>query len=274
MEGTLYKDNNRILLSSVNTVMAIPNLKPENIRAGINVGGVVGSFMGRFINPVLEENSWDEIKKVIEEGYGSIWLGQTKEITSGTYAGYHFQMVDATQGRYLAYESAEDVVLSKAVFQMVELPTPSMQMNIIETNSRGWYYSTGSTEFAVNMENLPSEIKKVAKYTLIYSGVGGSSTQIDGGYSKFFIPCEYEIFGQKINSIGMNEGSPQYQYYANLTAEDRIKYRLNESESPLSWYLRSPAANNNTNFCIVGSDGEASTISATTSLYLTPCFAI
>ena len=119
-------------IGTTSGVLAIDNLVAENIKSGVNVGGVVGTAPAPLGN--MADYTWAQIKEYIDNGSAPMkWVGQTKEITEGIYAGYHIQCVDLFSGRY---EKTDGTGYTKAVFMFVEVPSQIYNINSTNTNSR------------------------------------------------------------------------------------------------------------------------------------------
>lgn len=86
---------------------------------------------------------------------------------------------------------------------------------------------------------------------------------------KIFIPSEIEVFG-KTNYSEKGEGK-QYEFFKDW--HNRIK-GLEEDKYSTCYWLRSPNSGNDSNFCIVGSDGCYYNDYADYGGGVAPCFAI
>ena len=221
------------------------------------------------LDDTLENNTWDTIAKAFKLGVApSGWLGQTKQITSGTYNGYHLQLVDNTANRY---ERADGTGYTKAVFQFVEILYYGSKMYSTDNNSGGWADSiVKTTKMPEVYADLPSEIKAIITECEVLSSIGGGSSTTSSSNNNLFLPSEYEVFGSATYSIGSAEGSPQYTWWAKAES-DKKKHKYNENQY-MGWWLRSPYSNSL--FCLVGDNGtESNGYASTTHLYA-PAFAI
>lgn len=190
------------------------------------------------LDDTLENNTWDTIAKAFKLGVApSGWLGQTKEITSGTYNGYHLQLVDNTANRYAR---ADGNGYTKAVFMFVKLLPNFYTMNSTSTNIGGWKDSELRTTLNTTIYNdLPSDLKSVIAECVVKGGNGDYSDQaVNESNNKLFIPCQYEIVGDTYSlsyTLGADEGSPRYTYYVGKTDSDYIKKIGNTARN---WWLR------------------------------------
>lgn len=224
-------------------------------------GGLVSLTLN--IDPTLENNTWDTIAKAFKSGLApSGWLGQTKEITSGAYNGYHLQLVDMQHNRYERVGGG----YTNAVFQLVEALPDYMVMNDSDTNAGGWADSKLRQVLNTTIYNeLPLDLQHAISKCKVKSSIGGTSTTTNESENWLFLPSEYELCGQATYSIGASEGTPQYDYYiTHNTDADRIKKRYVEIGGQTYYvatyyWLRSPVAPNlfvsNTQFERVGTDG-------------------
>ena len=166
------------------------------------------------------------------------------------------------------------------------------------TNSGGWkgcdlrYDVLGSTNSNNNdagtttatspvsgtlMAALPSDLRAVMKPMNIYTDNtgGGSNTASYVTKSVDYLPllAEYEIFGTRsyANSAEQNYQA-QYQYYKN--GNSKVKYRHSSTSSTAYWWERSPNYNNSSNFCLVYTNGNATSDGARYSSGLAPAFRV
>jgi hypothetical protein len=166
------------------------------------------------------------------------------------------------------------------------------------TNSGGWkgcdlrYDVLGSTNSNNNdagtttatspvsgtlMAALPSDLRAVMKPMTIYTDNtgGGSNTASYVTASVDYLPllAEFEIFGTRsyANSAEQNY-QQQYQYYKN--GNSKVKYRHSSTSSTAYSWERSPFYNNSTTFCLVNTNGNASTYYARYSFGLAPAFRV
>lgn len=223
------------------------------------------------IDSTLSNNSWATIKYAIDNGLApSGWLGQTKEIESGTYQGYHLQLVDLQSNRY---QKSDNSGYTNAVFQFVECLTTTYGMNTSATNNGGWASCTLRTTMNTTfLQGLPQAIQNIISECKVKSGTGNNSTSgTSSSSNKLFLPCEWEMFGAKTYGIGSSEGTPQYQWYN--TASRRIKYIYGTTTKPW-WRLRSPWSGTNAQFCVVDETGGPNASTASDGNGIAPCFSI
>lgn len=162
-----------------------------------------------------------------------------------------------------AYGSATATGKAGMTLQMVNCLAATAKMNSSNTNSGGWESCAMRTSnMATYLSQLTSAWQSVVKQVNKLSSAGSQSTTIKTTADKLFLLSEVEIFGSTTYSVS-GEGT-QYAYCkANNTASDRVK-TVNGSAG--GWWERSPFASNTTYFCFVGSNGNADTNNASSSI--------
>ena len=219
----------------------------------------VFSMVGKSIpapsyDPVLANNSWEQIAAVSEAGIASTaWnVGDTKNIVvSGetlTVEIVGFNHDDLASGGKAGI-----------TFGLKNLMANTRQMNSSYTNAGGF---TGSDMYdwlqGTLLNSLPSDLRAVLKSVNKKTSAGSQSSTINTNAMKIFLFSEIEIFGSVTYSKS-GEGS-QYSRFA--TASSRIKYLSNGSGSADKWWERSPYGNSSSVFCRVSRDGSAGYVSA------------
>ena len=208
-------------------------------------------FLSVQLDETLENNSWAKIGWAIHNGCApTSWLGQTKEITSGAFNGYHLQFVDK-QSRY---ERVDGNGYSKGVFMLQELIPTGQVMNSTSTNIGGYASAELRTTIDNLFNDLPSEIKAILCQVKIKSSEGNQSTTITESNNYAFLPSEWEMTGLAEWSVGATEGTPQYDFFKEYSASARIKAPINDVFGAPYW-LRSPMIDNNFAFCSIQLSG-------------------
>ena len=129
-------------------------------------------------------------------------------------------------------------------------------MNSGNTNSGGWRDCQRRTWCNNVFANaVPDELKSLVKNASIKTSAGNESTTIKITTDTWFLPCEYNVFGQ-INHSVPGEDTVQWEWYK--TAANRIK-RFGTGGGGAIWWERSPRSINNLNFCYVSSSGGFAT---------------
>lgn len=187
-------------------------------------------------------------------------IGQSRNISITGYGTFAFQLIG------IGHDSLASGGTSKLLtFQSVDIVC-NHNMNSSNTTSGGWASSAMRTfmngdllsKFPQYVQDVIVEVKKP------YCATANGATQYSN--DKLFIASEKEIFGT--SSYG-NDGT-QYEYWSiNNTNNARIK-KLDGSAK--YWWMRS--VRDSTTFCLVNTDGIASSINASKSYGCVPCFCI
>ena len=253
------------------------------------------------VDSVLNNNSWETIKKVSDAGQGAnYWsIGDRKAITlNGTvgaltlsnftmYAfiiGFnhnasleganriHFQLGKT------ALSGGTDVALCDSHYNTT---AGEFRMNTSETNSGGWESSPmrtkicgtslssySSTIIAVIPAALRAVLKSVTKYTNNNNGQAVSATT-----DYFFLLSEYEVFGSTAYASS-DESSKQAQYSYYSAGNSTVKYKHNDTSTAAYWWLRSIPTSSSSKFVLVNSRGQASSVIPRYSLGFAPGFCV
>ena len=194
----------------------------------------------------LEQMSWKDIDKVSQAGKASnYWsIGDKKAITvSG--ATYQAQIIA------FGHDNLTGGGKAGITFQLENCLSTTYKMNNSDTNDGGWKSSVMRTSTMVTLFNgLASDLKAVIKPVDKITSKGNKLTTKDTTSDKLFLLSEIEIFGSIEYSVS-GEGS-QYQFYK--SGNSKIK---KVGASAAFWWERSPCATNTTDFCHVGSSGNA-----------------
>lgn len=127
------------------------------------------------------------------------------------------------------------------------------------------------------MSTFPADLRSVMQPMIKYSNNtgGGSDTANYVTSTTDYLPLlsEFEIFGVRTyaNTAEKNYQT-QYAYYTN--GNSKIKYKHNSTTASAFWWERSVDSGSATNFCGVGSNGNASNNLACASYGLAPAFKV
>ena len=257
---------------------------------------------------VLNNNSWETIKKISDAGQGeNYWsIGDRKEVTlNGTvghltlsnYTAYafiigfnhnaalegdnriHFQLAKT------ALSGGTDVCLCDSSYNSNVSTTGYFSMNSSRTNSGGWASSQMRTKIcgtslsnysgtiiAVIPEALRAVLKSVTKYT-DNTGNSSDASAVTATTDYFFLLSEYEVFGTIFRG-NPNESNKQAQYSYYSAGNSKIKYKHNGTSTAAIWWLRSPRANSSANFVRVLDGGAAANYPADYSIGFAPGFCV
>ena len=266
------------------------------------------------VDSILNNNSWETIKKVSDSGTGAnYWsVGDRKEVvlngtvghlTLSNYTTYafiigfnhnaelegnnriHFQLAKT------ALSGGVDVAFVDSSYDGSVSGTGYFSMNSSNVNTGGWASSQmrtnicgtslssySGTIIAVIPAVLRAVLKSVVKYTDNVGGRKVTEGAVTATTDYFFLLAPYEVFGV----IEPNDANPaeldkqkQYAYYS--TGNSTYKYNHNSTTSSVWWWLRSPIVNdvnNNRYFTIVTNTGVNSASNAYASQGFAPAFCV
>ena len=261
------------------------------------------------VDSVLNNNSWETIKKVSDAGQGeNYWsIGDRKAVTLNgtvgklslsnvtTYAfiiGFnHNASVEGTNRIHFqlaktALSGGKDVALCDSKYNSQVSATGYFSMNSSRTNSGGWNSSQmrtnicgtslssySGTILAVIPEELRAVLKSVTKYTDNTGNGNPDADVVTATTDYFFLLSEYEVFGS-ISYANSNEKNKQAQYAYYSAGNSKIKYQHNTTSFVAYWWLRSTRVNNTIRFVLVDSDGTVSMANANYSRGFAPGFCV
>lgn len=200
-------------------------------------------------DPVLANNSWEQIAAASEAGIASTtWnVGDTKDIVAGS---------ETLTVEILGFDHddlADGSGKAGITFGLKNLMGTTRQMNSSGTNSGGF---TGSDMYdwlqGTLLNSLPSDLRAVLKSVNKKTSAGNQSSTINTNAMKIFLFSEIEIFGSTTYSYP-GEGS-RYSRFA--TTSSRRKYFQNDPGGMYGWWERSPYPASSSNFCYVDQDGN------------------
>lgn len=262
-----------------------------------------------FVDSVLNNNSWETIKKVSDAGQGeNYWsVGDRKEVTlNGTvghlslsnYATYafiigfnHNASVEGTNRIHFqlaktALSGGNDVALCDSKYKSNVSTTGYFSMNSSRTNSGGWKSSQmrtnicgtslssySGTIIAVIPAALRAVLKSVTKHTDNTGNKSTAASDVTATTDYFFLLSEYEVFGS-ITYANSNESSKQAQYTYYSDGNSKIKYKHNGTSTAADWWLRSTVAGGSGIFVFVDNYGTVYYNSANYSLGFAPGFCV
>ena len=258
---------------------------------------------------VLNNNSWETIKKVSDAGQGeNYWsIGDRKAVTLNGIVG-HLPLFNATIYAFIigfnhnasvegtnrihfrlgktALSGGTDVALCDGKYNSKVSETGYFSMNSSGTNSGGWNSSQMRTKIcgtslssysgtiiAVIPAALRAVLKSVTKYTDNTGGGSTAASAVTATTDYFFLLSEYEVFGS-ISYANSNESSKQAQYAYYSAGNSKIKYKHDRTSTDVLWWLRSLNARNSYRFARVSADGTADYLNANYSVGFAPGFCV
>lgn len=258
-----------------------------------------------FVSAVLNNNSWENIRKVSDAGQGAnYWsIGDRKAVTFNgtvgaltlsnftTYAfiiGFnhnsnleganriHFQLAKT------ALSGGTDVALCDSNYNQTVY---GFHMNISSSSSGGWASSDmrtaicgtslssySGTIIAVIPEALRAVLKSVTKYTN-NTGNSTAANAVTATTDYFFLLSEYEVFGSTTGA-NSNEASKQAQYSYYSAGNSKVKYNHSATSTAVYWWLRSPYSRGSGYFVCVRTNGNVGDRYANYSYGFAPGFCV
>jgi hypothetical protein len=207
-----------------------------------------------FLKDNFADNDWASIIAACHSGsVPSTWVvGNSKTMTIN---GASYQ-VDIIGKNHDTYASGGKAPLT---FQLHDCYGETKNMNSSNTNSGGWTScAMRSTHLPAILALMPTEVQNGIREVSKKASVGGASSTIETVSDKLFLLSEVEIFGSTSYSAA-GEGT-QYDYYK--AGNSKVK---NRNGSAAAWWERSPSASGSTHFCLVYSDGSASSSRASSA---------
>ena len=265
------------------------------------------------VDSVLNNNSWETIKKVSDAGQGeNYWsVGDRKAVTlNGTVGKLSLSNV-TTYAFIIGFNHNASVEGTNRIhFQLAKTALSDGKdvcfcdnkygpdsgwsrpgggyfvMNASNTNSGGWASSQmrtsicgtnlssySGTIIAVIPAALRAVLKSVTKYTDNRGGGNTAASTVTATTDYFFLLSEYEVFGS-IARANTNEKNKQAQYAYYSAGNSKIKYKHNGTTTAAFWWLRSPDASVSSFFVFVSTNGGVNVNNAGYSLGFAPGFCV
>ena len=200
---------------------------------------------------VFANNTW---KQIIEACHNNAvpdtWnVADQKQMTING-ASYQVDIIGKNHDTYTAGGTAP------LTFQLHDCYADTKAMNSTHTTYGGWKNSAmRTTHLPAILALMPTEVQNGIREVRKKVSVGGASSTIETVSDKLFLLSEVEIFGS-ISYSAAGEGT-QYDYYK--AGNSKVKKR---NGSAASWWERSPFAISSGAFCLVSSNGDASSYGA------------
>lgn len=203
----------------------------------------------------LEATSWSDISIMSKFGICDQFfkVGDKKNITVNGVS-YPVQIIGFN------HDTLSDGTKAGVTFQLVNCLATTYSMEASNTNANGWEgcVMRKTTLNTTIYGQLNSDLKSVIKAANKVSSVGNNSSGLETTSDKLFLLSEIEVFGATTYSFA-GEGS-QYEYYK---AGNSTINTVNGSAN--AWWERSPYSGNAIYFCLVHSNGNASSYNASGS---------
>ena len=245
------------------------------------------------VDSVLNNNSWETIKKVSDAGQGeNYWsVGDRKEVTLNGTVGHLTLSNYTTYAFIIGFNHNASVEGTNRIhFQLAKTALTGgtdvcfcdnqygpdsgwpfagagyFVINASETNSGGWKSSQmrtnicgtslssySGTIIAVIPAALRAVLKSVTKYTDNTGNRSTAASNVTATTDYFFLLSEFEVFG-RISYGNTNEKNKQAQYAYYSAGNSKVKYKHNGTSTEAFWWLRSPHAKSSSSFVYVNTD--------------------
>ena len=265
------------------------------------------------VDSVLNNNSWETIKKVSDAGQGAnYWsIGDRKAVTLNGTVGHLTLSNHTTYAFIIGFNHNASVEGANRIhFQLAKTALSGgtdvcfcdnqygpdsgwsspgagyFVMNASNTNSGGWKSSQmrtnicgtslssySGTIIAVIPAALRAVLKSVTKYTDNTGGGSTAASAVTATTDYFFLLSEFEVFGS-ISYGNTNEKNKQAQYAYYSAGNSKIKYKHNGTSTAVAWWLRSPRASSSAGFIRVNADGTVGNTNANSSRGFAPGFCV
>ena len=256
---------------------------------------------GQDIDAVLDNNDWDAIESVDDEGANYWSVGDVKMITlNGTACGVTFSNRQlglfilgfnhnsATEGNGITFGTFK-TALTSGTDVCIRPSSRGTRMNNSDTNAGGWKNSAmrnthlGATDTPNGdatpattsnpvsgslMAVLPADLRAVLKPMTTYSdNVGGGSGSVAANVTATVdymrLLSEYEVHGSHNYSNTYESADGHQAQYAYYSAgNSKIKAKSEQTGDSTYWWNRSVFRTNSSNFCLVNSAGNPEFINA------------
>ena len=259
-----------------------------------------------YIQEVLNNNSWEMIKRVADADEGANWwsVGDTKSIVLNGKIGnltvnslamdvfiLGFNHNSSREGAHLIH-----FMIGKINNKMAALCDSNYNdsvssgfcMNTSNTNSGGWNNSYMRKNILGNngtpssppansyLAALPADLRAVMQLVSKYTdntGGSNSSGAVTETKDYLFLLAEFEVHGSR-DYANQYERNSQLQYDYFKSGNSKVAYRHTSMGSAVFWWLRSPGYSYYTSFCSVNTDGSTYAHSADWSYGVAPGFAV
>lgn len=253
------------------------------------------------ISTTLENNDWATIKRVAQEGKGSLYwnVGDRKAVAlsgtvgarslsktlyayiigfdhnsekEGTGITFQFGFTAASGGVHVAITDTYNSTYSSGAREFC--------MNTSATNSGGWNSSRmRGTIIPAFINALPSALQNALKTVTKYSDNTGASSNVPANVTatsdKVFLLAEYELFGARTyaNEYEHADGKQdQYSYYR--VGNAKIMYNDQSTSSTVKCWTRSAVYNSSTQFAELNTSNAITYANGNYSQGFAPAFVV
>ena len=221
-----------------------------------NDSGMIYSAAVVEIDPILKNNSWEQITAASESGIASsLWnIGDEINIT---LSGVFNETVTLQIWDFNHFDKSDGTGKAGIVFGMKNLMASTKSMNDGADNDTGWNGSyMRNTTMQTIYGSMPSALRSVIKEVNTYANAGGGSTASSIGKlskDKVFLPGSTEV--GFTSQSGTESNQKQFPIFTGKNS--RIKKMSNGTRPDDWWWLRSPSYYDSHRFCYVSESGQS-----------------
>lgn len=294
--GAIIKYNNAEIATAKENDSKILDCKDKYMENNLVVS------LENVIDPVFNNNSWDDIKTAVNAGVASSYwkVGDRKEvILNGTVGNGKIFSNTTTYCYILGFDHNKDVESGGAhalhigfgasalsggayiaycdsQYNSTVSSTGYFSMNVPNTNSGGWNSCQMKSTICPAFKNaLPSDLQSNIRAVTKWQN-NGNSTSGQSSSNEIWLLSEMEIFGSaQYSNYAANQ--VQYDFYKGVTgwsAAPKIKYKDISTSAAVRWGERSAYPSSSNYFCLVATGGETSYSHANTSYGFAPCLCL
>lgn len=219
-------------------------------------------------DPVLENNSWEDIRKAADKGLApSLWsVGDKKSVLlqgtagslalNGTYYAFilgfdHNAAIEGLNTIHFQFGKTNeniDIAFCDSAWGTAKTSGNWFNMNNAQRNNGGWKSSVMRNTTLPTFKNcmpasLRSSLRSITKYSDNTGGGSNTASYVTATTDDLFLLAEYEAQGVRTyaNSAEQNY-QKQYEYYTK--GNSKVKYQHNSTSTTAGWWLRSVYADN------------------------------
>lgn len=224
-----------------------------------NDSGMIYSAAAVEFDPILSNNSWEQITIASESGMASsLWkVGDEIDIT---LSGAFNETITLQIWDFNHFDKSDGSGKAGIVFGMKNLMESSQYMykDLSNSNGNGWDTMKLRTETMGKMlSSFPTDLQSCIKEVYTYANEGQHADEDSNGRlskDKLFIPGSVEV--GIMNQAYTEKAQKQFPIFTDDNS--RIKRMSNGTGNPDSWWTRSAQSNSSDEFIYVYENGKSS----------------
>ena len=226
-------------------------------------------------DPILKNNSWEQIVNVVESNsIPDTWnIGDEIDLKLNGY--YFNETVTLQIWDFNHFDKSDGTGKAGICFGMKNLMKNKQMMNNTSNNKGGWNESRMKNEVLINVFNcIPLELSSYIKEINTYANREGGTYSEQGLLSKdkVFLPGYTECCSEWSHQTQTETGQKKFPVFTDEYS--RIKKMNNGSGITEWWWTRSPRCNYSDSFCCISNYGRSSGTGASINGGVCFCFNI